>query len=76
MTMHKQGRHKVMCNLCSKVFSTYSSIRRSCYTCVKKCREKHDFRPDPGGKCLKPGQKMPPAELTDPFGALMAAAQD
>ena len=41
--MKKQGRVKLICNVCEKDFSTHSSNRKKCHTCQPKCKEKHYF---------------------------------
>lgn len=39
----KVGRRKLVCNKCSKEFSTHSTDRNVCYKCKDYCREKHYF---------------------------------
>jgi len=31
------------CIKCGKPFSTCSGVREKCYSCLSKCREKHNF---------------------------------
>jgi hypothetical protein len=37
------GRWKKSCSICRKPFSTHSSNRTKCHTCLPKCRERHVF---------------------------------
>lgn len=37
------GRVKKTCGKCGKPFSTHSSNRSLCHTCLPKCRERHAF---------------------------------
>lgn len=39
----KSGRVKLNCIKCGKEFSTHSSNRKLCHTCLPKCRERHYF---------------------------------
>ena len=37
------GRIKLICMRCEKEFSTHSTNRDKCHTCLPKCTEIHDF---------------------------------
>lgn len=45
MKQKKPGRVKLVCvvQTCKKPFSTHSSNRVHCHTCVPKCKERHVF---------------------------------
>jgi len=39
----KPGRFQVTCSSCQKEFSTHSTNRDRCHSCLPKCRERHFF---------------------------------
>jgi hypothetical protein len=41
----KPGRFYLTCTRCKKEFSTHSTNRKQCHTCLPKCREIHAFHP-------------------------------
>ena len=53
----KKGRVRLTCG-CGKEFSTHSSNRTVCHTCLPKCQEIHCFRPIPGGTITAGGRLL------------------
>jgi hypothetical protein len=43
---NKPGRVKLNCTICSKQFSTHSSNRSKCHSCLPKCTQIHLFNQD------------------------------
>jgi len=41
--MKQPGRRKLNCKRCGAEFSTHSSNRDVCHTCIPKCKEIHYF---------------------------------